>query len=95
MLLSQEGLKQSLTVVHVDLTSKSQFKQKILSYHFLNGAYVGKDELISLQGKKDGKDYVRTDLKVNTVYKQRYLIAGIGNIIDLVEKKCCLMEGPN
>ena len=82
-------------MVHVDLTSKSQFKQKIFSYHFLNGAYVGKDELISLQGKKDGKDYVRTDLKVNTVYKQRYLIAGIGNIIDLVEKKCCLMEGPN
>ena len=86
-LLSQEDLKQSLIVVHVDPNSKSQFKQKIFSYHFLDGAYVGKDELISVQGKKDGKDYIRTDLKVNTIYKQRYLITGIGNIIDLLEKK--------
>jgi hypothetical protein len=85
--LSQNEVKQSLIVVHADPKSKSQFKQQIFSYHFLNGAYVGRDELLSVQGKKDGKDYIRTDLKTNTIYKQRYLITGIGNIIDLTEKK--------
>jgi hypothetical protein len=40
-----------------------------------------------VSGKKDGKDYIRTDLGNNTLYKDRYLITGIGNIIDLKEKK--------
>jgi len=82
-----QDIKQSLIVVHVDPASKSEFKQKIYSYHFLNGHYTGRDELLAVSGKKDGKDYIRTDIGTNTLYKDRYLITGIGNIIDLKEKK--------
>lgn len=87
---AQSNLKQSLIVVHIESgggKGKSQFKQKIFSYHFLNGSFVGRDELLTVDGKKEGKDYIRTDNGPNTIYKNRYLITGIGNIIDLVDKK--------
>ncbi len=83
----QGDVKQSLIVVHVDPAGGSQFKQLIYSYHFLNGSFTGRDELMSVTGRKDGKDYIRTDAGNNTIYKDRYLITGIGNIIDLKEKK--------
>jgi hypothetical protein len=82
-----QDVKQGLIVVHVDPASKGEFKQKIYDYHFLNGHYVGRDELLVVSGKKDGKDYIRTDIGTSTLYKDRYLITGIGNIIDLKEKK--------
>ncbi|MCE3228766.1 MAG: hypothetical protein K0S32_3317 [Bacteroidetes bacterium] len=82
-----QDVKQGLIVVHVDPMSKGEFKQKIYNYHFLNGHYTGRDEVIIVSGKKDGKDYIRTDIGNSTLYKDRYLITGIGNIIDLKEKK--------
>ncbi|MBA3665601.1 MAG: hypothetical protein H0W61_15550 [Bacteroidetes bacterium] len=82
-----QDVKQGLIVVHVDPESKAEFKQKIYNYHFLNGHYTGRDELLVVSGKKDGKDYIRTDLGAPTLYNNRYLITGIGNIIDLKEKK--------
>ncbi|MEI8136650.1 MAG: hypothetical protein WCH21_04900 [Bacteroidota bacterium] len=84
--LAQE-VKQGLIVVHVDPSGKSEFRQKIMVYHFLNGHYTGRDELITVSGRKDGKDNIRTDLGINTLYNNRYLITGIGNIIDLKDKK--------
>ena len=54
-----------------------------MTYHFLNGHYTGREEILTVSGKKDGKDNIRTDLGINTLYKNRYLITGIGNIIDL------------
>lgn len=83
----QKDVKQDLIVVHVDGSSKTQFKQVLYAYHFLNGSFTGRDELLSVQGKKEGKDYIRFDRGHNMIYKNRYLITGIGNIIDLQEKK--------
>lgn len=85
--LSQSNIKQSLYVVHVESSGKSQFRQRIFSYHFLNGSFTGRDEVLSVDGKREGKDYIRTDRGSNTIYRNRYLITGIGNIIDLKEKK--------
>ncbi|MBA2612715.1 MAG: hypothetical protein H0U95_12125 [Bacteroidetes bacterium] len=82
-----QEIKQGLVVVHVDPTGKAEFKQKIMVYHFLNGHYIGRNELLTVSGKKDGKDNIRTDLGINTIYNNRYLITGIGNIIDLQDKK--------
>jgi hypothetical protein len=82
-----QDLKQGLIVVHVDVNSKAEFKQKIYSYHFLNGSFTGREELLTVAGKKDGKDYIRTDIGLNMLYKDRYLITGIGNIVDLKDKK--------
>lgn len=82
---SQGNDKQSLYLVHVE--SGKNFRQKIYAYHFLNGSFTGRDEVMVVEGKREGKDYIRTDLGTSTVYNGRYLITGIGNIIDLKEKK--------
>lgn len=79
--------KKSLIVVHVDAASKSQYKQHIFMYHFLNGSFIGRDQIITVTGRREGKDYIRLDRGKNTLYKDRYLITGMGNIIDLQEKK--------
>ncbi len=82
-----QDVKYGLIVVHVDPSGKSDFKQKLFNYHFLNGHFTGRDELLTVIGKKDGKDNIRTDLGINTLYNNRYVITGIGNIIDLKDKK--------
>lgn len=87
LLFSQGNVKQSLYVVHIDASGKSAFKQRIFAYHFLNGSFTGRDEVMSFDGKKEGKDYIRTDRGANQIYDNRYLITGMGNILDLKEKK--------
>src|SRR4051812_42680362 len=84
-LVTAQDVKQSLLVCHADLTPAAQkvFRQKIYAYHFTNGTYTGREELISIDGKANGHDYVRVDRGKNVIYKDRYLVTGIGNIIDL------------
>lgn len=87
-----QNVTYSLIVIHYDPASKGEFKQLVYSYNFLNGHYQGRQELMSFKGRmKDAKgmekDYIRTDIGNNILYKNRYLITGIGNIIDLKEKK--------
>jgi hypothetical protein len=86
-LAQEKNTKQSLYINHAESSGKGTFKQRIFAYHFLNGSYTGREEVISFDGKKDGKDFIRTDRGANTLYKDKYLITGIGNIIDLKEKK--------
>lgn len=97
-LLSQ-NVTYSLIVIHYDPASKGEFKQLVYSYRFLNGHYQGRDELLSFKGRvKEGKtekDYIRTDIGNNLLYKNRYLITGIGNIIDLKEKKILFDQKAN
>lgn len=83
----EKNIKQSLYISHVESSGKMAFKQRVFAYHFLNGSYTGREEVISFDGKKEGKDYIRTDRGINTLYKDKYLITGLGNIIDLKEKK--------
>ena len=87
VLSNAQDVKYGLIVVHVDPNGKGDFRQKIYSYHFLNGSFTGREELLSVNGKKEGKDYIRTDIGTCQLYSDRYLITGIGNIIDLKEKK--------
>ncbi len=94
-----QNVTYSLIVVHYDPASKGEFKQLVYSYHFLNGHYQSREELISFKGRvmdgKKEKDYIRTDLGQNILYKNRYLITGIGNIIDLKEKKILFDQKAN
>lgn len=98
VLLSQ-NTTYSLIVIHYDPASKGEFKQLVYSYHFLNGHYQSREELMSFKGRvKEGKtekDYIRTDLGTNILYKGRYLITGIGNIIDIKEKKILFDQKAN
>ena len=97
--LFSQNTTYSLIVIHYDPASKGEFKQLVYSYRFLNGHYQGRDELMSFKGRvmdgKKEKDYIRTDLGTNILYKNRYLITGIGNIIDLKEKKILFDQRAN
>jgi hypothetical protein len=84
--LQAQNSNYSLIVVHIDGSTK-EFKQRVFSYRFLNGHFTGREELISVKGKDNGKDYIRLDLGNNSIYKNRYLVSSLGYIIDLKEKK--------
>ena len=84
---SQTNTGESLIVVHYDQGNKANLGQLIYRYNFVNNVYAGREELLSVTGRKEGKDYVRCDVGNNTLYKDRYLISGIGNIIDLQDRK--------
>ena len=84
---SQNNTTESLIVVHYDGGNKTTLGQVIYRYNFTNNVYAGREEIMTIVGKKNGRDYVRCDVGENTLYKNRYLISGIGNIIDLQEKK--------
>lgn len=97
--LFSQNVTYSLIVIHYDPASKGEFRQLVYSYRFVNGHYQGRDELMSFKGRvKDGKtekDYIRTDIGTNILYKNRYLVTGIGNIIDLKEKKILFDQKAN
>ena len=76
--------------MHYDESNKANLGQLIYRYNFVNNVYAGRDQIISINGRKDNKDFVRCDKGENTLYKNRYLISGIGNVIDLSEKKSSL-----
>jgi hypothetical protein len=78
---------ESLIVVHYDPNNQTNLGQLIYQYNYVNNVYAGREQIMSVNGKKDGKDYIRCDKEGSTLYKDRYLISSIGNVIDLKEKK--------
>ena len=69
--------------------------QHLMAYHFLSGNYNGGEKLVSVKTQKaDDKNpnasYIRFDLGYNYVYRNQYVITGIGNIIDAKNKKVLL-----
>lgn len=64
----------------------------LVKYNFKNGAYISKDTILGVPISKKGKygSSIRFDLGKNLIYDNRYLISGIGNVIDLKEKKIIL-----
>ena len=84
---SQTNTDESLIVIHFEPEGKAELKQGIYRYNFVNNVYEGREKIMSVVGRKNDKDYVRCDKGENTLYKDRYLITSIGNVIDLKEKK--------
>jgi len=84
--VAQTKLSESLIAIHFGTNSKDYSKQLIYRYNFVNHSYTGKELIMTVDGKKDGKDYLRFDEGENTLYKDRYLISPKGVIIDLQEK---------
>ncbi len=77
----------SLIIAHYDVQNLTTAVQHLYKYNFVGGAYAGKEKLLTIVGKKNGKDYIRCDIGANRIYRNRYLITGLGNIIDLESKK--------
>ena len=65
----------------------------LVSYNFIEGKLTSKDTVFSAPTTKgqQKKSYVRYDQGRNFVYQNRYVISGIGNVID-VQTKSLVME---
>ncbi len=79
------------------LVAESGNHTHLVSYNFINGKLTSKDTILSepaSKGKNTGS-YVRYDLGRNFVYKNRYVISGIGNIIDVKTNSLVMEESDN
>jgi hypothetical protein len=66
----------------------------LVSYNFTNGNLTSKDTILSAPTIKDQYQgsYVRYDIGKNLIYKNRYVISGIGNVIDIQNKSLVMEE---
>ena len=66
----------------------------LVSYNFANGLLLSKDTILAVPTNRKGiaGSYVRYDLGKNFIYKNRYLISGIGNVIDIKTKSLVMEE---
>lgn len=70
----------------------------LVSYNFENGILISKDTIFGTETfRKDDRSrfsrYVRFDLGTNLIYKNRYVISGSGNVIDIHKKALVIEEG--
>ncbi|MBK6835235.1 MAG: hypothetical protein IPG89_13565 [Bacteroidetes bacterium] len=79
--------KYSLIVTQYQLTNPKALMQDIYRYNFENGEFKGKEKLLTVTGKDNAKDLIRADVEGSFIFKNRWLITGIGNIIDLQTKQ--------
>ena len=86
--------KVSLIVAEYDDNAAVNHLQHIVNYTFADGVMVSKEILLSVptQKKEVKGNYIRFDIGKNKIYRNRYVITGIGNIIDLKNKKVLLSE---
>lgn len=87
VLFAQKGVKQSLISIQFDKGDKESLKQSVYSYNYSNSSFVSKEKIMTLDAKKDGKDYMRFDVGDVTFYKNRYMISSTGDVVDLETKK--------
>lgn len=90
------GGKLALLIAVHDAQASTTMTQHLYAYHFADGKYVNNEKLVSVKIQKEENkkqvSNVRFDLGTNLVYKNRYVVTGIGNIIDAKNKKVLLDE---
>jgi hypothetical protein len=86
--------KVSLIVAEYDDNASVNHLQYLVKYSFIDGILQPKEQLIAIPTQKQGVtgNYIRFDIGKNKIYRDRYVISGIGNIIDLKNKKILLEE---
>ena len=69
----------------------------LVSYNFQNGKLVSKDTIFGAPVFKENisGSYVRFDLGRNSIYKNRYVISGAGDVVDLNTKSLVTEENDN
>ncbi len=84
----------SLLVAEYDDNAATNHLQNLINYVFVDGAMISKETVISLPTQKAGVagNYVRFDLGKNRIYRNRYVVTGIGNVIDIKSKKLLVEE---
>jgi hypothetical protein len=95
-LRSPDGSKCELLVAVHDQQAAVTKMQHLMGFHFDAGNFAGGEKIVSVKTQKaDEKgnpnaSYIRFDLGNNYVYKNQFIVTGIGNIIDAKNKKVLL-----
>jgi hypothetical protein len=86
--------KLSLLVAEYDEHTDESNLQYLMKYVFMDGVMTSKEQIIAapIQHDEQKANYVRFDIGENKIYRNRYLITGVGNIIDIKNKKTLLEE---
>jgi hypothetical protein len=86
--------KVSLLIAEYDGNAAVNHLQHLVNYVFADGAMVSRETILSVPTQKDGVkgDYVRFDIGKNKIYRNRYVLTGIGNVIDIKTKKLLVSE---
>lgn len=86
--------KVSLIVAEYDDNASTNHLQHLVNYTFADGAMISREELLAIPMQKAGVkgDYIRFDIGKNKMYRDRYVVTGIGNVIDLKTRKVLLEE---
>lgn len=89
--------KVSLIIAEYDGNAAVNHLQHLVKYTYVDGILNSREVITSLPTqKKDVKgDYVRFDIGKNMIYRNRYVITGIGNVIDIQTKKLLVAERGN
>ena len=89
--------KKTLLLAEYDVNTAKNHLQYLVSYTFIDGVMTSKEKLMVIPTQKQGVqgDYVRFDRGKNKLYRNRYIVSGIGNVIDLQQKKILLAEKDN
>lgn len=84
----------SLLIAEYDDNAAVNHLQHLVNYVFVDGAMVTRETIVSLPTQKAGikGNYVRFDLGKNRIYRNRYVVTGIGNVIDIKTKKLLVEE---
>jgi hypothetical protein len=79
----------SLLIAEYDENGAENKIQHLVKYSFKNGELIERVPIVSVKiiDEKTQKNYVRFDVGTNHIYRNRYIITGIGNIIDIKNKK--------
>ncbi|MCD6069134.1 MAG: hypothetical protein K0S33_3960 [Bacteroidetes bacterium] len=84
--------KYSVIVVQYQTENPKAVMQDIYKYTFENGEFKGKEKILSVTGRENNKDLNRFDSEGGFIFKNRWLVSGIGNIVDLQTKKVITSE---
>lgn len=86
--------KTSLILAEYDGQAAINHLQHLVKYSFVNGVVGMREVIISVPAQKAGikGDHVRFDLGKNTLYRNRYVITEIGNVIDIKTKKLLVSD---
>jgi hypothetical protein len=84
----------SLIVAEYDDNAAVNHLQHLVNYVFVDGAMISKETLLSVPTIKEGVkgNYVRFDIGKNKIYRNRYVVTGIGNVIDIQTRKLLVTE---
>lgn len=87
----------SLIIAEYDENAAANHLQHLVNYTFADGAMVSREELLAIPMQKAGVkgDYIRFDIGKNKMYRNRYIVTGIGNVIDIKTRKVLLEEKGN